>query len=375
MSNAIIERLTEERAGLVAFIDQTLAGVEGRDLSDTEVRSISDTRARIEQIDGQLRPLGEFMQVRSSAADLTRFLGGAERRDTIVTESRSWGELFVDSGQFTDYRGRGTSGQFEVETRALPTGLAEIADVLPQKARVDATAMVPTPLLDAIGTITVSQNGIDVVQWVKASGEAAKVAEKAAKPPVEFAPLVVPHTLDTIAAYTQLTRQLIEDAPAVRSAIDTELRKEVLRKLESEAAAALVAQTLPTVSDNTLVKAIRQGVAVVQAAGYNPNAVLVNPADWAELDIEVFTNNHSGPVVGQRFWGLTPIAANSQPVGTATVGDMSAGVQRYARTGVNLYITDSHAETFLSNVFTLLAEARARTIVTRPQALVECTIA
>jgi len=106
-----------------------------------------------------------------------------------------------------------------------------------------------------------------------------------------------------------------------------------------------------------------------------PSAVILNPADWAELDIEVFTNNHSGPVVGQRFWGLTPIAANSQPVGTATVGDMSAGVQRYARTGVNLYITDSHAETFLSNVFTLLAEARARTIVTRPQALVECTIA
>jgi hypothetical protein len=232
-----------------------------------------------------------------------------------------------------------------------------------------------TPLIDAIGSIPVSQNGIEVVKWVKAAGGAAKVAEKAPKPSVEFEPSVVPYTLDTIAGYTQLTRQMIEDAPAVRAAIDLELRRDVALKMEAEAAAALVAATLPTATSSvSLLAAIRKGVGVVQAEGYFPNAVILNPADWADMDLDVFAGTSAGGTpIQQRFWSLTPIAANSQPAGTATVADLSAGVQHYRRSGISLYVTDSHGDTFLANVFTLLAEARAKTIVTRPAALVECS--
>jgi hypothetical protein len=92
------------------------------------------------------------------------------------------------------------------------------------------------------------------------------------------------------------------------------------------------------------------------------------------MDVIIFNGSVANAAVAQQgFWGLTPIAAASQPEGTATVGDFSAGVQRYQRTGTSLYITDSHGDTFLSNVFTVLAEQRALTVVTRPDALVECS--
>jgi hypothetical protein len=79
-------------------------------------------------------------------------------------------------------------------------------------------------------------------------------------------------------------------------------------------------------------------------------------------------------MIGQRFWGLTPIPHIAQTAGTATVGDFTVGVERYVRSGVNLYITDSHASTFIANVFTLLAESRELTVVTRPAALCEASI-
>jgi hypothetical protein len=238
---------------------------------------------------------------------------------------------------------------------------------------VDATApAIPTPLLDTMPSITVSQNGIEVVVWQKVAGGAAIVPEKGAKPSAEYGPVVTPSTLDTIAVYTQLTRQMTEDAPAVRDTINNELRREVL--LKAEAAAALVAASLPTADgDGDLLAGIRVGIATVQGAGYNPNAALINPADWAALDIAVIGGTLLGPTIQSNYWGLRLISSPAQPAGTVTVGDFAAGVQHYVRSGVSLYITDSHADTFLSNVFTLLAERRTKTVVTRPAALCEVT--
>jgi hypothetical protein len=288
---------------------------------------------------------------------------------------RSIGEQFAASPVFAEYRGHGTSSRFNAEMRALPTGLAEVADLNRPGLRVNATPPTVTPLLDAITSIQVSSNGFEVVVWGKAAGGAAKVAEKAPKPSVEFEPTVTPITLDPIAGYTQMTRQLIEDEPAIRDAINGMLMRDVALKMEAEAAAALVAATLPTATDSvSLLGAVRRGIGTVQAKGYQPNAVLLNPGDWAEMDIDVFSgSSFNGTTIQRTFWGLTPISAASQPAGTATVLDLSNAVQHYRRSGVSLYITDSHADTFLSNVFTVLAEARAKTVVVRPDAAVECS--
>lgn len=375
MSIAILERLQAERQQLADYVAHTLEGVEGRDLSDAELRTVTDTKARIEAIDNQVKPLAAYLETRSAAADLTGVLSRAERRPSV--ETRTMGQIFTESDVFKTYPGRGTSSRLMVETRAvsLPSVLADFASVLTPAPQRDITPPVaPTTLLDLIPSIPVTTNSVDLVVYSNSGGTtAAVVAEGNAKPAVEFAVSVTTKTLDTVAAYTQMSRQLIEDAPAVRARIDTMLAREIRIKSESEAAAALVAAVLPTATDTTsLLNAIRKGVATVQTAGYNPTGVLLNPADYAALDIAVFSGTLNGPTIGQRFWGLTPIPHAAQAEGTATVGDFSAGVERYARTGVNLYITDSHDTTFTANILTILAEAREKTVVVRPAALVEC---
>jgi HK97 family phage major capsid protein len=199
------------------------------------------------------------------------------------------------------------------------------------------------------------------------------VAEGAAKPELEWAPTVTSASLETIAGRTSFTRQMAEDAPAVRSFINGELQRAVATKVEAQAKAAVIAATLPTATGPTgagVSGAIRQGIATVQAAGYNPNAVIMHPDDAVLIDIESMTQFRGDP-----YWGLSPVYNTAATEGIVTVGDFKSGVQHYRRNSVSLYVTDSHASNFSLNILDALAEQRCKTVVTRSAALVEATAA
>jgi hypothetical protein len=382
-NTAVLDRLRQQRD---EARDAAIAIAEAEDFNPEQPGPLPELEERAVGLDRQIERLAALQQQRAAADQLDGRLAKAAqtRAEQVspVAAGLTWGDAFVRSEEFGNYRGRGTSGQFEldapVQHRALPTGLADLiaAGLTPTKTTVDTTPPpAPTPLLDNINRVQVAGNAIEFVSWQKVAGGAAVVAEKGPKPSGEWAPTVTPDVLDTIAVYTQLTRQLIEDMPAVRDYINGELQRDVLRAEEAGAAAALAAATLTGVTAGDLLGSIRVGIATVQEEGYSPNAVLLNPADWADLDNIVMGATLNGPVIRQNFWGLTPIPSSAQAQGEAVVGDFRAGVTQFYRSAVALYITDSHADTFLSNVFTLLAERRAKSVVVRPQALVECTVA
>ena len=116
------------------------------------------------------------------------------------------------------------------------------------------------------------------------------------------------------------------------------------------------------------------GVGTVQANGYDPNAVILNPADWAALDIAVMGGTLNGPTVGTNFWGLTPIASTIQAAGTALVGDFKSGVTWFDRNVSSVFISDSHADLFIRNTLVILAETRGKAAVVEPLALAECSV-
>ena len=183
--------------------------------------------------------------------------------------------------------------------------------------------------------------------------------------------------LDTLAHWIQITRQALEDATYIRSVIEGKLRRGVTLAIVDQIQAAITAATLPVATvpvGGNLIDAIRVGVGTVQSNGYNPNAVLLNPADWAALDIAVMGGTLNGPTVGTNFWGLTPIASTLQAAGTATVGDFKSGVVWFDRNVSSVFISDSHADLFIKNTLVILAETRGKAAVPEPNAMCECSV-
>lgn len=372
----VLEDLTAKRDIEIERVEQLMTGD-----FDPESPELVAGKDQIATLNRTIKERTDWEQLKAASNKLTATQAKVNRdNDGLIRRTNdpdpTPGELFTRSDAYLNYHGQGTSSTVELKTRAtsLPSVLADFATQMPQAARRDVSPPMRFTLLDLLGGTPVSSNSVETVVWSNTGGTtAAVVGEGLGKPDVEYGVAVTPYTLSTIAAWTQLTRQLMEDAPAVTARINQLLARDIRIKAESEAAAALVAATLPTATGTTLLAAIRVGMATVESEGYDPNAVLLNPADYAALDIDVFSNTLAGTNVNRAFWGLTPVAHKAQAAGTATVGDFTAAVERYTRTGVNVYITDSHAATFISNVFTILAEAREKTIVVQPKALVEVT--
>lgn len=384
-NTAVIDRLRSERD---QARDAAIALVESDDYTPDQDDALKNLEERAVSLDGQIERLAKLMQAQSAADALDGKISKSTRTEDRGTSSttavarESWGETFTRSEEFTNYRGRGTSGTYELDSgrwqdRALPTGVVDlIAAGITSKTSISVQPPAPwTPLLDNVSQVQVGTNAVEFVTWEKKTGTALVVPEKGAKPPIEYGPVVVSDTLDTIAGYTQLTRQLIEDFSSVRDYIDGDLRNQVYLKEEAEAAAAVTAAAaaIPDVTGPDLLGAIRVGIAEVQSAGYNPTAVMLNPSDWAALDNVVLGATLTGPQIRQTYWGLNVIPNTEQTAGTATVGDFRTAITHFYRSAIALYITDSHADTFLSNVFTLLAERRSLTRVVRPYAMAQAS--
>jgi HK97 family phage major capsid protein len=364
------------------------AAAEERDLTDTERQSLTEWSERCAKLDAQLTEVNTQAESIRSYAKLRAELeernaepepatNGSRRLVPAGGEMKSWGQAFVESVEFRSYTGHGQSAPYQIdgylEQRAAIT-TANLA--IPHFVLPPVEQQFMAKLLGVCGRITVSAG---IVDWVEIGPDpvAAVVAEGAAKPEaaVTFTPKSA--TLDTIAHWVQITRQALDDATYIRSLLENKLRRGLLAKAEADMATAIdTAATLTNAgaAGRPLLESIRQGIGKVQAAGYNPNAVLLNPADYAALDITVLGVTTGGPTVGQQFWGLTPVASNSITAGKAYVGDFQSGATLFDRGVTSVFLTDSHASLFISNILVILAEARLKSVVDEPNAICECTV-
>ena len=381
-----VQTLMDEREALAAQIlgMAEKATAEERSLTDSENASIDTMQARIGSLDTELTRWADTTASFRSFSDLSKRIVDT-REEKQETEQRAAapstpGMEFTASDAYRDYQFRGASGRLEVcgmlEQRALHTNTA-LGLGNKTQYMVD-NPPIATPILDAIGFVPISTNSVEYVKWVFTNA-AAVVAEGTVKPESTFSRTLVPKTVPTVAHWTELSRQLAEDEVAIANLINSDMRDGVLSKIEDLAAAAIAAATFPTVEGVDLLSSIRLGLAAVPR-GYTANAVLLNPADWAELDITVMSGTLVGPNVQQGFWGLTPIASPDVAAGTAIVGDFKRCVKRFNRSEVALYMTDSDVDgtgqsNFKRNILTLLAEARALVDVVDERGLVECTLA
>jgi HK97 family phage major capsid protein len=386
-----LRKLVDERNSLSGLM-QTMtdkAAAEDRELTEPEAQRMRDWQERAAQLDRECGEQAEYLESQRSWARLQDQLAAAAETDeperqlvgagisTRGAGPSSWGEAFVNSPAFRAYEGYGSSGRVDVsglfETRAP---IDTTWYTVPPSVFVPTPWTMTTPLLDAVGHERVSNGNVEWISYPGAFPEAGEVAEGALKPEATFAPTENAAALKTFAHWQAITRQALEDIPRVQSIVENALRQGVLRKLENDTATAVGAATgfIPVGSEDMLT-GIRIAIGEVQSAGYTTaTGILLNPADFAALDIAVMGSTVNGPKVGSSFWGVPAIPAAAIPVNTAYVGDLKTGITLFERGSASVYMTDSHADNFIRNVLVILAETRALPVVTQAQAVAKVTV-
>jgi hypothetical protein len=400
-SNVYLRKKIEERASQSAVLQsmQDQAAQAGRDLTEAERNTFKDITNRLEALDNEINMVKGFNENASKFVELVGAQNEAEERaerardrnrppettasnDNVgkeLAQRAAFGKRFVESTAFKSYNGSGTSARVELPGPASAEFRAALMttdfDELPKQLWVGPpTPAFRTPLLDVLGRVAVTQAAVLYLYWPPPEPVAEVVPEGEPKPEAEIKPATATIEVETVAHWKGVTRQALEDIAQIRSIVQNKLLQGVQTKLEQLAAAALTSNTdIPTATGANLMEAIRVGIATVEAAGYTPNAILVNPADAATLDLSAMAASFSGPVRSGSAWGLPIVSANIIPAGTAYVGNFAQGVTWFDRGVTSVFVSDSHQDFFIRNILVILAEARAAFAVTEPVAMVKVT--
>jgi HK97 family phage major capsid protein len=110
---------------------------------------------------------------------------------------------------------------------------------------------------------------------------------------------------------------------------------------------------------------IRKVIGDMEAAGYMPSAIVLNPADWAQIEIDIFTAG-SANVVPFRYdemgrpvlFGRRVVTSVGMTADTFSVGDFAQAGTIHNREGVVLQLSDSDGDNFIKNLVTIRAERR-----------------
>lgn len=285
----------------------------------------------------------------------------------------------------------------EWEAKAVPTIGTGVLD--PQRIADIAQVTAPdkTVLRDVLNVSRTNANAVEYVREDSYTRAADTVAHGAAKPQAAAVYSLQTATVRTIAVWIPATVQMLADWPALRNLIDNRLLWD-LRKVEEEQVmygggtgqdfAGIVPNAGTDIDDvdgrvsgATNIDRVRIGMTEVLSAGYEPNALVLHPADWEGIVLAKGSDAHYLSQVfpsqdGQlRLWGLQVVetVAAQANAGVATearnlvVGDFRRGATLWIREDASVMVGMQNDD-FTKNLRTILAEERAAFAVTAPDA-------
>ena len=176
----------------------------------------------------------------------------------------------------------------------------------------------------------------------------------------------------TIAGYAVMSRQALGDSAELKRAVEVTLARSVASALDAALVNGVAApafggfETLATSYTSlvytALVDAISEGVATMQAAGFVPDVVAMNPADWLAITVAKGTaNDHylSGNYLGampMEMRGLRVVLSPSVDAGKGLVLDSTHSELLVAD---NFTVEIGYSGTqFVQNLATVLGEMR-----------------
>lgn len=243
-----------------------------------------------------------------------------------------------------------------------------------------------TTLLELIPRLKVTSNSFEYMR-LNAYANAAdyQLTEGDLKPEASLPTELATANVATIAAWIAASKQVVADAPALQTFVSNLLSFGARRKLETEVIAGVGgAGKISGLTDTgnftaftagagaSLADSVGAAQSSLQAAGWNPNVVVVNPADWnaarmaKATDGQYIAGSWRDPAA-PSIWGLPVVTNAGITAGNMLVMDTS---QVLLLDRMDVTVEVGYAEDdFIRNKLRILAEVRAGLAVLSPGAV------
>lgn len=370
---------------------------------------------RLAQYEGQLKEAGDV--ARKTAEDLKSLAEQHKELSGAITEIaqkgvkleqeaavKSFGQEFIESAAFKSFKDGGTTkARMELKNTILgeagsPQDPVDTIVPADRMLGIVGGAFRALGLLDFVPQGVTSSNSVEYTRESSWTNDAGETKEGASKPESDLTFELVNSPVRTIAHWIKVSKQVMDDAPALASYIDRRLRHGVLVRLQNQIVAGN--GTSPNLSgildsgnftsvtaatgDHALDFANRLKYAVI-GADYAPSFYLINPADWGAMErLKKGTGDES--YIGAEgaisylqnglipmLWGLPVVASNSVTQGQLVCAASDA-MMLWNRQGVAVEMYEQDDVNVQKNLITIRAEMRAAFSVFRAAAIRAGTI-
>lgn len=375
-ATALAKKLNERMKSLDALIQKHQDTLENGKLPD-EIRKKMEADAKaVTELAGRFSDMEQKLvdQVRSGDADL-KTVGSILARNTEISQQVA---------TIKARKGRMQIDGIHARNIVSITGIGANASLATIDVQRNQAQELKLALLDLIVWMPVSGDLIPMLRESAYDIMADEVAEGAVKPESNLTFGVENITISVVAHWVRVTKQLLDDMPALASYIEGRLAYGVRLKLEAKvingttasfSGLMKVGNSLVAVPETLAIDTINTAKYQVWGSGITPEAIVLNPVDWGKIEREKsdageYLLGTPGGMIQPVLWGLPIVLSSAMTAGKFWLGNLTLGVTGYVRQDVMVELSTEDADNFTKNLVTVRAEMRAGFGVAIPDAQV-----
>jgi HK97 family phage major capsid protein len=361
---------------------------------DTEINDLTDKVKELEETAGIAAKHRQDRERQRAEAD-----GGGEKgadgdRGQIRNDARtkSFGELFTDSAAYKRRAGQnGPEATLDIELKTLFETGNGWAPETTRTGRVVEYATRPIQVIDLIPSGTTTQSAVVYMEETTFTNNAAETAEGAQYPESALKLTEVTESVRKIATWLPITDEQLEDEPQARGYINNRLPFMLRQRLDLQILVGNgTAPNLRGITQRSGIQTQAKGADPTPDAFYKamtkvkvtgqamPNAHVMHPNDWQEIRLlriidGIYIWGSPSEAAPARLWGLPVIEAQVMTEGTGLTGDFANFSELTTRRGIDVQISNSHADFFINGKQAVRADVRVALCVYRAAAFATVT--
>ena len=391
-----VNTVTEIKAIEKTFLDSQSTLEECIKLANDQIEKVGDVggdvKSEIETLSGKLSETADNLE--SMEQKLAEALQGGK----VTEKAFDLGTYVTDHDNFKAYlEGSREKARIDGIKTAIVNATGQNQPLVPAD-RLAGIIHEPNRVLRMRDVMSVSRTSSNMIEYAKENVFTNNAGPQVANSPEEFENVTKPESaitftlsnepVTTLAHWIPVSKQVLADSPMLQSYINGRLMYGLKLKEDTQIlngtsingelsgvyAGRTAYSTTSPLAYTTKIDVIRDAMTQCHTSEYMPTAIVLNPADWADIEQSkdtqgryLFANPQTA--ASPRLWGLPVVVTNSMTAGTFLVGAFDMACELWDREDASIEI-GLNSDDFTKNMVTILAEERLALTIYRQAGLV-----